>query len=41
MNTFNIPSYQSQRTQAKLDELQNATNNLTYTDIYDLLYGKK
>lgn len=40
-NIFSIPGAMEYKTQNRLNKLQNQISDLTYTDLYDLLYGKK
>lgn len=41
MNLFNVPNAQSYYTQNRLNRIQNENAGLTYTDLAELLYGRK
>ena len=41
MNIFNVPNAQRYYAQRDLDKLQNDISGLTYTDLAELLYGKR
>ena len=40
-NIFSIPGAMEYNTQQRLNELRNQTKGLSYSDLYDILYGKK